>query len=415
MTALVWSQKPNIHPSKTSVITTVNMMRLTGIVLFLMSSTAASVGAALCDSVSKGFLPLTELNGVYKGEPGGLYPGGLNLPPPFHDSAGIAIAHQFAALDITGAPDTAGVWVLLSIGMSNCTQEFSAFITSVSGDTTLHPHLRIIDGAQGGQTASKIKYDTAQFWNVVNNRLQTNNLSAAQVQVVWLKEANAGPTQAFPLHATLLRDDIRDVVRVAKQKYPNLRQVFFSSRTYAGYASTTLNPEPYAYESAFSCRWLLEAQIAGNDSLNFISDSGVVNAPWLAWGPYLWADGIIPRSGDGLTWQCDDFLATDGTHPSASGRAKVATLLEQFFKSSPYTKPWFLKNVSSPAIAGDLDGSGDVTVGDVTFLIAYIFTGGPAPSPLSAGDTDCSGGVDITDATYLIAFIFNGGAPPCGQ
>jgi hypothetical protein len=48
----------------------------------------------------------------------------------------------------------------------------------------------------------------------------------------------------------------------------------------------------------------------------------------------------------------------------------------------------------------------------VVYLIAYIFSGGPAPVPYAAGDADCSGDVDIDDVVYLIAYIFSGGPPP---
>jgi hypothetical protein len=49
----------------------------------------------------------------------------------------------------------------------------------------------------------------------------------------------------------------------------------------------------------------------------------------------------------------------------------------------------------------------------VVYLIAYIFSGGSAPSPLLAGDANCDSMVDISDVVYLIAYIFSGGQPPC--
>jgi hypothetical protein len=64
-------------------------------------------------------------------------------------------------------------------------------------------------------------------------------------------------------------------------------------------------------------------------------------------------------------------------------------------------------------LCGDADGSSNVDIADVVYLIAYIFSGGPAPSPLLAGDANCDGAVDIADAVYLIAYIFSGGPEPC--
>lgn len=71
-------------------------------------------------------------------------------------------------------------------------------------------------------------------------------------------------------------------------------------------------------------------------------------------------------------------------------------------------------NISSPPyICGDANASGGVSISDAVYLIAYIFSGGPAPTPLISGDADCSGGVNISDAVYLIAHIFGGGPAPC--
>src|SRR5207253_6094655 len=91
-----------------------------------------------------------------------------------------------------------------------------------------------------------------------------------------------------------------------------------------------LHPEPAADDSGFSVKWLVEERINGS----------VAAHPWLGWGPYLWADGLVARS-DGLQWLCSDFV-DDGTHPSTSGRQKVANMLLAFFKTDSTATPWFL-------------------------------------------------------------------------
>ena len=55
-----------------------------------------------------------------------------------------------------------------------------------------------------------------------------------------------------------------------------------SGGLYAGYATTALNPEPYAYESGFAMKWLINSKIRG-DSLNYDSNRGPFEAPWLSW------------------------------------------------------------------------------------------------------------------------------------
>jgi len=64
--------------------------------------------------------------------------------------------------------------------------------------------------------------------------------------------------------------------------------------------------------------------------------------------------------------------------------------------------------------SGDADGSGEIDIDDVVYLIAYIFTSGPPPVPIQSGDCDCSGEIDIDDVVYLITYIFSSGPAPCG-
>lgn len=334
-----------------SSIETFHMRAFTRIFFLLLAVAlnAPSIFAQNCSGTSVGFTPLNDLAaGYYQGYQGGLYPGGSNQRPSVHDSAGLAFAAQVKPLSSTGALDTVnGRIVLLSIGMSNTTQEYSVFKTIADTDAAKNPLLTIVDGAQGGQPAETISDSNAMFWQVIDQRLASAGVTKQQVQVAWVKEANRQPTQAFPRHAQNLDSEFVLIARILKSRYPNMKIAYWSSRIYAGYATSTLNPEPYAYESGFAVKWTIERQINGDTLLTYSGSNP--RASWLAWGPYLWADGLVPRS-DSLVWLCSDF-SPDGTHPSTSGRLKVAEMLLRFFKTDPTAVPWFL----SPAITFNPD------------------------------------------------------------
>src|SRR5262245_35489020 len=294
----------------------------------LLAAMTALWAGGNCARTTTGFVPLVDLGtGMYQGYIGGLYPGGANLRPAGHDAGADSFA-RVALLDAAGLPDAVnGRMVFLTVGMSNTNDESMVFLPLANSDPTRNSRLVLVNGAQGGWDAHKVADPTQNqtYWNAVDSRLASAGVTPAQVEVVWLKEAEAGPTQAFPLDSQVLQADLETIVGIIKSRYPNVRQVYNSSRIYAGYATSTLNPEPYAYESGFAVRDMIEKQTSGDPSLNFDPSKGAVVAPWLAWGAYLWADGLTPRS-DGLTWICDD-LQSDGTHPSSSGANKVAHML----------------------------------------------------------------------------------------
>lgn len=294
--------------------------------------------------------PLTEMAAAdrYKGEDGGLYGKGANTPPEAHRRAAEAESARIRPLNADGGPAAAGKVVLVSISMSNATQEFSAFKRLADEDPAKSPALTIVDCAQGGQAMAEWTDPKARPWQVARDRLASAGVSLPQVQVAWIKLANKGPTGDLREHGKKLQDDTQAVIQNAKALFPNLRTAYLSSRIWGGYAGSPLNPEPYAYESAFVVRWLIQDQVAASPALNSDAARGPVKAPLLLWGPYLWANGATPRKADGLVWLRED-LGPDGTHPSESGRLKVARLMLEFFKNDPLARPWFVRAAGSAA------------------------------------------------------------------
>lgn len=298
---------------------------------------------------SIGAKPLTELGTEkYKGETGGLYGNGSNEPPASQQAAAKQALAQIQPLDVQGNPSRTGKIGLVSIGMSNTTQEFSTFVRLANNDPNKSDKVVVVDLAQGGRIpmtwndpASEIGKQT---WATAEQRLKAADVSHEQVQVAWVKQALAGQAQfsEFPAHSHRLENDLVTSLQVIKKQFPNLQLAFLSSRIYGGYATTGLNPEPYAYEGAFSMRWIIDRQVKGDAELNYDPAKGVVKSPVVLWGPYLWADGMTPRK-DGLLWTKGDLTDRDGTHPSPSGQRKVADMLMKFFHTDPFAKTWYEK------------------------------------------------------------------------
>jgi len=306
---------------------------------------AAPAAAAAPRVDTAALKPLDELGkGEYQGSQGGFYPGGAPARPAAHEAAGVALARRVRPLDAAGNPDPEGRIGLLTVGMSNTSQSTQGFAPLLAADPDRNPRVVLVNGAQGGMTAARIQDPATpsgmQYWNTVDDRLRQAGVTRQQVQAVWIKQANAGPRQGFPGYARQLEAELARIVQLLPERFPNARLAYLSSRTYGGWATTPLNPEPYAYESGFSVKWLIGRQIEGEAALNFDPARGPVKAPWLSWGPYLWANGTTKRVADGFAWEQGDF-AQDGTHQSPAGQRKVGGLLLRFFREDATTRPWF--------------------------------------------------------------------------
>ncbi len=298
--------------------------------------------AADCTATSVGIIPLTDMtvNDTYQGFSGFLYLGS-NAPPPDHAADAQVWASSIEPLDAAGNPSSGGQIGFASIGMSNTNQEFTQLISDANADPLKRPEVTLVNCAQGGVAAENMVDITASFWSSnVPSKLSGAGLTAEQVQVVWLKQTNRGPTGPFPNWAQNLKSQFVDICQNIQTTFPNIKVVYVSSRIYAGYASSTLNPEPYAYESGFSVKWLIDDQIDGMTTLNHDPAVGIVKSGLLLWGPYLWADGLTPNS-QGTTWLCPDDFKDDGTHPSdPEGRIKVSDLFLDFLHND-VTAFWY--------------------------------------------------------------------------
>jgi hypothetical protein len=291
---------------------------------------------------STGLKPLTEMTADdrYKGEDGGLYGGGRHEPPKVHQLAAQQALKKIRPLDAHGKPSPNGQIVFIALGMSNTAGEFSLFKDIADRDPQKSPDVLLVNCAIGGAGVTSWASPGSGTWQKVAERLKEAGVTPAQVQVAWIKHADPGPSpDTFPLqYARHVKDKIAASLVITRSTFPNLRVAYLSSRIYGGYniaGIRRVNPEPFAYETAYSVRWVIQDQMASEKN-------GKVDGPVLLWGPYLWADGVTPRKSDQLVWQRKD-LAEDGVHPSTIGRQKVAKLLLEFFKNDAGARNWFVK------------------------------------------------------------------------
>src|SRR5437588_8008048 len=186
-------------------------------------------------------IALTDLGtGMYLGQfEGGLYENGSNQIPPDHRAAELRHIAAVQPLDRDGNASADGKIVLLSIGMSNTTQEFCAagnpspcapwsFAGQAADDPAVnHRTLAIVNGARGGQDASTWDAPTKSNYNLIRDTdLAPAGLTEKQVQAVWLKIANAQPATSLPspnADAYRLVQQTGNIVRALKTRYPNLQ------------------------------------------------------------------------------------------------------------------------------------------------------------------------------------------------
>ncbi len=282
---------------------------------------------------------------------GGLYDDGTNAMPADHLAAGLRRAALIEPRTADGRPSSSGKIVFLTVGFGETERIADSFRELTRHDARIkHGSLVFIDAAREGFDSAMwiLPQSEANFDRIRESLLVPAGVTEKQVQVAWIQMMTNFPARPLPIQdadAYRLKGAIAAALRELKGRYSNLQIAYLSSRVYGGYSTSAWNPEPFAYESALSNRWVIMGQITLMRT-GFLWDTRIgpidyekEQAPWVAWGPYLWASGTTARS-DGLTWQREDFEA-DGERLAAGGARKGAVMLLQFLLAEPTAAGWF--------------------------------------------------------------------------
>lgn len=324
-----------------------------------------------CSNHTTGNIPLMDFgDNLYHGIKGGLYVDGSNTMPANHKQDGIALADNIQALDINGNPDPNGAITFISIGMSNARNFFTVFKNKAETYSAINPKLKMVNAARGGVAIDQILSANDNYWNYVSDTLINSGSSDEQVQVIWIMQAThitRIPAGQGIEHIDTMERKFLDVFEIFHDKFPNLKQVFFSGRDYGGYSIPDRgNPEPYAYYTNWALKKLIQRQIDGDPALAY--DGANPKVPWLAWANNLWADGRNVRS-DGFNWVCNvpnqDYsdYQSDGVHPTIEGNKKGTQLMMDFFKKDECTN-WFVDPNADCTIGNSCNDSEDSSIED---------------------------------------------------
>lgn len=156
----------------------------------------------------------------------------------------------------------------------------------------------------------------------------------------------------------------------------------------------------------------------------------LMDTAFLGWSTGSNVDGIDGSSiiiNDSITPVSTTLLSS---HPGHSGPVwQIVFPAKEFLetygilwgtRNRPYSVTGIFADSSSFSLVdsievighrqGDINRNGRIDITDLTFLIDFIFRGGPSPEPLEAGDANYDGSVSVLDLTLLIDHIFRGGS-----
>ncbi|UCB53299.1 MAG: VCBS repeat-containing protein [Candidatus Zixiibacteriota bacterium] len=123
-------------------------------------------------------------------------------------------------------------------------------------------------------------------------------------------------------------------------------------------------------------------------------------------------------------WQQREVSGQTGMNAQNSLNAHFglgdASLVDSVKVEWPSTMEQVLTDVSvnqfltiTEPLRGDANGDGEINVGDVVYIINFLYRGEDPPIPMETADANCDGIVDIGDVVYLLNYLYRGGPAPC--
>lgn len=298
-----------------------------------------------CTHDNTGLIPITDLGiDKYRGVMGGLYPGGSNTRPPAYLTKCIEHVQAIEPLDHEGEYSDDGRIVMLGIGASNPGSEFQRFKEIAEVFEPLNDDLAILNVSEPSVGIQEMYNVSEDYWEHVEDILSSNDLTAEQVQIIWIEEENTetGDT-AFPAAAVSLVNDYLNLLQTIKILFPNTQICYLTARAYSGYAVPDAGTDnglmfPRDYMNGWALKWFIENVI--NNELGYDYSDPDAEIPLVTWGSYHWTDGSTPRE-DGLFLDCELDVGADGLHLTGAGEYKMGMQMFNYFSTDTTAKYWF--------------------------------------------------------------------------
>ncbi len=163
--------------------------------------------------------------------------------------------------------------------------------------------------------------------------------------------------------------------------------------------------------------WILNGAKQIKYGFRFVNDGlpdAFVNQPYSrqllvagAKAPYTWSarDVSVPI---GLSVSASGLLSGTPTEPGI-----YSILMQVLDSDQPADDLSILSPLTVRLIHGDIDEQPQITLGDLLYLLRYLYKNGAAPADLLQADLNCDGDVNLVDVVVLLNYLYHQGAPPC--